>query len=208
MCFCLFPPSDELKEKAKQKRLKGSADVQAARRREKEQRLLAEKQSREMEAQEYAADPQAFLANLHRARDSIVQSREERVKSESDSTGRRSVAAKKRASLLAAMGGSGGSIESIEKNARKDRHAFQKEAAFGMRDEDWKIYEDVRMVRGSRASHGTAGDEQRGGAQVAMPASVSVLTQSAFPACVLSSPPPAARRSDAQRQRGRARCHQ
>ena len=142
--------SDELKEKAKQKRLKGSADMQAARRREKEQRLLAEKQSREAEAAEFAADPQAFLANLVRAREALVQTREERAKAEADGaggTGRRSVAAKKRASLLAAMGGSGGSIESIEKNARKDRLAFQKEAAFGMRDEDWKIYEDVRMVR-------------------------------------------------------------
>lgn len=145
MCAC--PCSDELKEKAKQKRLKGSADVQAARRREKEQRLLAEKQSRELEAQEYAADPQAFLAGLRRARDAVVQGRDERLKAEADSTGRRSAAAKKRASLLAAMGGSGGSIESIEKNARKDRQAFQKEAAFGMRDEDWKVYEDVRMVR-------------------------------------------------------------
>jgi hypothetical protein len=145
-CFC----SDELKEKAKQKRLKGSADMQAARRREKEQRMLAEKQSREMEAAEFAADPQAFLANLVRAREALAQTREERAKAEADGsggTGRRSVAAKKRASLLAAMAGSGGSIESIEKNARKDRLAFQKEAAFGMRDEDWKVYEDVRMVR-------------------------------------------------------------
>ena len=141
-----------MKEKQKQKRLKGSAEVQAARRREKEVRLLAEKQQRDQEAADFAADPIAFLAQLQRARETLLSAREERLKSEADSNGRRGAAAKKRASLLASMGGSGGSIETIEKNARKDRQAFQKEATFGMREEDWKVYDDVRMVRATQPS--------------------------------------------------------
>jgi actin-related protein 5 len=137
---------DELKEKQRQKRLKGAAEQQAQRRREKEARLQAEKQRAEMEAAEFAADPAAFIASLHRARESVLTAREERIKAESEGgQGRRSAAAKKRASLLASMGGSGGSIEVIEKNARKDRAAFQKEASFGMRDDDWAVYEDVRL---------------------------------------------------------------
>jgi len=154
---------DELKEKQKQKRLKGSAEQQAQRRREKEARQQAEKQRADMEAAEYAADPQAFVASLYRTRENILAAREERLKAEADGSqqGRRSAAAKKRASLLAAMGGSGGSIELIEKNARKDRAAFQREAAFGMRDEDWKVYEDVRLPGDSGGGAGGDSEDER-----------------------------------------------
>ena len=152
--------AEELKEKQKQKRLKGAAEVQAARKREKDARLLAEKQAKDAEAAEFAADPSAFMAALHKQRDFILQSREDRIKAESESGGgRRTLAAKKRASLLAAMGGSGGSLEAIEKLSRKDRSAAAKEASFGMREEDWNVYDDVRMPGDAAAR--TESDDER-----------------------------------------------
>ena len=77
-----FTP-EELKEKSKQKRAKSIGELQLQRRREKEQKLMAEKQQKEIELQEYQADPTAFLLSLHKQREAVVASREERLRAES-----------------------------------------------------------------------------------------------------------------------------
>lgn len=137
------------------------SEVQLVKRREKEARLLAEKEARALELQEFEANPTAFIENLQKQKEAILASREERIRTESDATGRRSAAAKKRMSLLATMGGSGGSIESIEKMARKDKAGFQREANFGMRDEDWKVYDEVRHPAEAGAGKNADSEDER-----------------------------------------------
>ena len=138
--------SDELKEKSKQKRLKSLADAQQARRREKEARVAAERLAAEQEQAAFESNPDAFLSDLRRQREALLTAREERQRTENESTGgRRSLASKRRMALLASMGGSGGSVEAIEKAARKDKASFEREASFGMKDEDWNVYDEVRQ---------------------------------------------------------------
>ena len=150
---------EELKEKSKQKRAKAIGEIQLQRRREKEQRLALEKQQREIEEQEFEANPEEFIKNLQRQKEAILLSREDRLRAENDATGRRSAASKKRMQLLATMGGSGGSIEAIEKQlARKDKASFAKESTFGMKDEDWKIYEEVRLPSAAAGVGGRFGE--------------------------------------------------
>ena len=154
-----------MKEKSKQKRARAIGEQQLQRRREKEQRAKEEREQREREQAEFTSDPRAFISSLLRQQAAVRTAREERQRAEASGAdgqaGRRSQASKKRMALLASMGGSGGSLESIEKLQRKDKSAFAREAAFGLRDEDWKIYEQVRVPGAPGAA---AGDPLAAGA--------------------------------------------
>lgn len=172
---------EELRSKGKQKRSKALADMHAGRRREKEARLREERERREQDQADFQADPRAFIDGLRRQREAVQTARDERMRvenataaaaadanassSSSALTGRRSnQASKKRMALLAEMGGSGGSLEAIEKQLyKRDRSAALREANFGMDDEDWKIYEDVRVDGASGGAGGAGGDGGGGG---------------------------------------------
>lgn len=160
-----------MKEKIKQKRAKSITDLQLARRREKDARLSSERAQRDKEQAEYKENPQQFVANLLKQREAVLVGREERIKAEADShlnnNSRRSLAAKKRMQLLADMAGSGGSVDAIEKNARKDKSSFLREQNFGMNDEDWNVYQEVRTAAASAdaasggAANGNDSEEER-----------------------------------------------
>ena len=136
-------PSDELKEKRRQKMFKAGAD---ARQRKKEERdaLLAQQAAiLAQEEEERRADPLGYVQRLHQRKAELTRRKGVRGRRVGEVGGRKTVSSRKRMALLAQQmgrkergeGGGGGG----------DGGGGEKEDNFGANDEDWQVYKDAAL---------------------------------------------------------------
>lgn len=119
---------EQLKEKHRQKMIKGSLDARIKKKEEKEAQLAEERKWKEQQRSAFLTDPSRWLQETLDQRSAILSKREKRIQKKSELQNRRSSESKKRMQLLGQMG-----------------TGFQEAEgdAFGERDEDWDVYRKV-----------------------------------------------------------------
>lgn len=140
--------SSELRvQKRRQKLLLAGWEARERLRKEKEQKIEADRVQAEQVEQERLADPVKWLAEKHARRKLLLERKEQRQKLSELQSNRRSQVAQSRMRSLAALAADD-NLTTTAGNRRKSRRRRNagSDDDFGVDDDDWNVYHDIQGV--------------------------------------------------------------
>jgi actin-related protein 5 len=119
---------EELKEKRRQKLLKGSADARARKKKEKEIELEQKQQEIDAEQKAFENDPSGFIAALVSKSTELMEIRRQKMKLASEGFQRKSAFAQSKMKLVSSLASSSQGTSDT----------------FGASDQDWEVYRTIQ----------------------------------------------------------------
>ncbi|KAI3658745.1 hypothetical protein MP638_001627 [Amoeboaphelidium occidentale] len=131
---------EQKREKKKQRLMKANYDAREKARQEKEAQQAALEEKAKLEEEKRLADPKAYIEDLYSKRTQILDKIKEKNKQSEAMNDRKSKLAQNRMKKLVGLADDGG----LTAAGTKKRTRKEDDDGFGMSDEDWMVYYDIK----------------------------------------------------------------